>query len=141
MKKAKKTSNIRILWYSVLVWVFSYLVALIVAIPWFYLVLPFMVFSTTIYFFKKTEKSLAAGLKAAIFWFMTVVSINLLEILGPYYADFRLYFSDLRNWFLYPLILLTPVIYTIVSENRRFLKRKRTKKTDIPHILVRFGLH
>ena len=141
MKKAKKTSNIRILWYSVLVWVFSYLVALIVAIPWFYLVLPFMVFSTTIYYFKKTEKSLAAGLKAAIFWFMIIASINLLEIFGPYYADFRLYFSDLRVWFLYPLILLVPVIYTIVSENRRFLKRKKAKKTDIPHILVRFGLH
>ena len=141
MKKAKKTSNIRILWYSVLVWVFSYLVALIVAIPWFYLVLPFMVFSTTIYYFKKTEKSLAAGLKAAIFWFMIIASINLLEIFGPYYADFRLYFSDLRNWFLYPLILLIPVIYTIISENRRFLKRKRPKKTEIPHILVRFGLH
>jgi len=141
MKKAKKTSNIRILWYSVLVWVFSYLVALIVAIPWFYLVLPFMVFSTTIYYFKKTEKSLAAGLKAAIFWFMIIASINLLEIFGPYYADFRLYFSDLRNWFLYPLILLIQVIYTIISENRRFLKRKRPKKTEIPHILVRFGLH
>ena len=141
MKKAKKTSNIRILWYSVLVWVVSYIVAMIVTIPWFYLVLPFIVFSTTIYYFKKTEKSLAAGLKAAIFWFMTILTINLLEIFGPYYADFRLYFSDLRVWFLYPLILLTPVIYTIVSENRRFLKRKRAKKTDIPHILVRFGLH
>src|SRR4030067_1762724 len=141
MKKAKKPSNIRILWYSVLVWVFSYLVALIVAIPWFYLVLPFMGFSTKIYYFKKTEKSLAAGLKAAIFWFMIIASINLLEIFGPYYADFRLYFSDLRNWFLYPLILLIPVIYTIVSENRRFLKRKRTKKTEIPHVFVRFGLH
>lgn len=141
MKKAKKTSNIRILWYSVLVWVFSYIVALIVTIPWFYLVLPIIIYSTTIYYFKKTEITLAAGLRAAIFWFMTIASINLLEIFGPYYADFRLYFSDLRNWFLYPLILLIPVIYTIVSENRRFLKRKRTKKTDMPHILVRFGLH
>ena len=141
MKKAKKTSNIRILWYSILVWVFSYIVALVVTIPWFYLVLPFIVYSTTIYYFKKTEKSLAAGLKASIFWFFTIVSINLLEIFGPYYTDFRLYFSDLRNWFLYPLILLIPVIYTIVLENRRFLKRKRAKKTDFPHILVRFGLH
>ena len=141
MKKAKKTSNIRILWYSVLVWAFSYIVALIVTIPWFYLVLPFIVYSTTIYYFKKTEVTLAAGLKAAVFWFMAIVSINLLEIFGPYYADFSLYFSDFRNWFLYPLILLIPVIYTIVSENRRFLKRKRAKKTDISHILVRFGLH
>src|SRR3990167_10107150 len=141
MKKSQKTSSIRILWYSVLVWIFSYLLALVVAIPWFYFVLPFIVFSTTIYYFKKTEKSLGAGLKAAIFWFMTIVSINLLEIFGPYYADFRLYFSDLRVWFLYPLILLIPVIYTIISENRRFLKRKRAKKTAVPHILVRFGLH
>lgn len=141
MKKAKKTSNIRILWYSVLVWAFSYIVALIVTIPWFYLVLPIIIYSTTIYYFKKTEITLAAGLRAAIFWFMTIASINLLEIFGPYYADFRLYFSDLRNWFLYPLILLIPVIYAIVSENRRFLKRKRTKKNDMPHILVRFGLH
>src|SRR3989344_3804203 len=77
----------------------------------------------------------------AIFCLFTIVSINLLEIFGPYYTDFRLYFSDLRNWFLYPLILLIPVIYTIVSENRRFLKRKRAKKTDMPHILVRFGFH
>jgi len=141
MRKVKETSNIRILWYSVLAWAFSYIVALIVTIPWFYLVLPFIVYSTTIYYFKKTEITLAAGLKAAIFWFITVASINLLEIFGPYYADFSLYFSDLRNWFLYPLILLVPVIYTIVSENRRFLKRKRAKKTEIPHIFVRFGLH
>ena len=141
MRKVKKTTNIRILWYSILVWVFSYIVALIVTIPWFYLVLPFIVYSTTIYYFKKTEVTLVAGLKAAIFWFITVASINLLEIFGPYYADFSLYFSDLRNWFLYPLILLIPVIYTIVLENRRFLKRKRAKKTDIPQILVRFGLH
>jgi len=141
MRKTKETSNIRILWYSVLVWVFSYIVAMIVTIPWFYLVLPFIVYSTTIYYFKKTEATLAAGLKAAIFWFITIASINLLEIFGPYYADFRLYFSDLRVWFLYPLILLIPVIYTIISENRRFLKRKRAKKTAVPHILVRFGLH
>lgn len=141
MRKVKETSNIRILWYSILVWAFSYIVALIVTIPWFYLVLPLIVYSTTIYYFKKTEITLAAGLRAAIFWFITIVSINLLELFGPYYADFRLYFSDLRNWFLYPLILLIPVIYTIVLENRRFLKRKRAKKTNIPHILVRLGLH
>ena len=141
MRKTKETSNIRILWYSVLVWVFSYIVALVVTIPWFYLVLPFIVFLTTIYYFKKTDVTLAAGLRVAIFWFMTIVIINLLELFVPYYTDFRLYFSDLRNWFLYPLILLIPVIYTIVSENRRFLKRKRVKKTDIPHTLVRFGLH
>jgi len=140
MKKAKMASSVRILWYSVLVWIFSYLVALVVAIPWFYFVLPLIVYSTTIYYFKKTEKTLGAGLKAAIFWFFTIVSINLLEIFGPYYADFRLYFSDLRNWFLYPLILLIPVIYAIVLENRRFSKKRRAKKADSPHIFVRFGL-
>ena len=140
MKKAKMASSVRILWYSVLVWIFSYLVALVVAIPWFYFVLPLIVYSTTIYYFKKTEKTLGAGLKAAIFWFFTIVRINLLEIFGPYYADFRLYFSDLRNWFLYPLILLIPVIYAIVLENRRFSKKRRAKKADSPHIFVRFGL-
>ena len=140
MKETKKTSNIRILWYSILVWVFSYIVALIVTIPWFYLVLPFIVFSTTIYFFKKTEKSLGAGLKASIFWFFTIVSINLLEIFGPYYADFGLYFSDLRNWFLYPLILLVPVIYSTVAENRRFSKKHKVKKTVSLHLWPRFGL-
>lgn len=139
--KVVKTSNIRILWYSILVWIFSYIVALVVTIPWFYLVLPFIVFSTMFYYFKKTDKSLGTGLKAAIFWFFTIVSINLLEIFGPYYADFRLYFSDFRNWFLYPLILLVPVIYAIVSENRRFLRHKRTKKSEIPQIVIRFGLH
>lgn len=115
--KAVAIVNWRIIWYSVLIWLASFIFGSFIILPWYYLVMPLTVFWTTVYFFKKSERTLVSGLWVSLFWFTVIIGMNLLEIMGPYYANFVLYFSDLRNWFLYPLILLIPVIYTLVWEN------------------------
>ena len=49
---------------------------------------------------------------------------DFLEIIGPYYSNAQLYFSDFRNWLKYPLILLIPVIYSLILETRNLKKKK-----------------
>lgn len=116
----------RIAWYSVVLWIAAIAIGGFVIIPWFYLALPLVVIWLTMVYFKKTDKSLRWGLWVALVWFLIVASLDLLEIIGPYYSNAAIYFSDFRNWMKYPLILLTPVIYSIFLENshaRRNYKR------------------
>ena len=130
--KAAAQFSWRIVWYSVLIWGLTFILAGFVILPWFYLVLPLVVFWTTVYFFRKSERTLARGLWVGLFWFFIIIILNFLEVIGPYYANFSLYFSDFRNWFLYPLVLLIPVVYTLVSENN---KPKKTAKTKSERLL------
>ena len=125
--KATAKFSWRIVWYSVLIWGSTFILAGFVILPWFYLVLPLVVFWTTVYFFRKSERTLARGLWVGLFWFFVIIVLNFLEVIGPYYANFSLYFSDFRNWFLYPLVLLIPVVYTLVSENNKPKKTAKTK--------------
>jgi len=127
--KATVKFSWRIVWYSVLIWGVTFILAGFVVLPWFYLVLPLAVFWTTVYFFRRSEITLVRGLWVALFWFFIIVTLNFLEIIGPYYANFLLYFSDFRNWFLYPLVLLIPVVYTLILENTNTKKTSRSKRS------------
>ena len=112
----------RNLWYSIILWIVVVFVGGFVVLPWFYLVLPIVVFWTTIIYFNNSDKSLNAGLLCSMFWFFAIAALDFLEIIGPYYSNAVLYFSDVRNILKYPLILLTPVIYSLILETRS-LKR------------------
>ena len=125
--KATAKFSWRIVWYSVLIWGLTFILAGFVILPWFYLVLPLVVFWTTVYFFKKSERTLVGGLWVGLFWFFIIIFLNFLEVIGPYYANFSLYFSDFRNWFLYPLVLLIPVVYTLILENTSYKKSSNSK--------------
>jgi len=120
----------RMVWYSVLIWLLFFIVGTVVVLPWFYLVMPMVIFWATVYYFKKGERTLAAGLRVSLFWFVVASSISILEILGLYYRNFVFYFSSFRNWFLYPLVLLIPVIYTLIIEGKKVKKKSRTVKSS-----------
>lgn len=109
----------RMLWYSILIWTGAILVSGLAILPWFYLVLPLVIFWLTTFYFKKGQRNLKSGLYVALFWFGVVAFLDSLEIIGPYFGDALLYFSDFRNWAKYPLILLVPVVYSLFWENGR----------------------
>ena len=113
----------RVTWYSVVLWLAAIVVSGFVVLPWFYLVMPLVVVWLTTTYFKKTDKSLAMGLWVAVVWFVFVAALDFLEIIGPYYMNAAIYFSDFRNFAKYPLILLTPVIYSLLVENSKFPKK------------------
>lgn len=141
MKKVGPMLNLRIIWYSALIWVTAFLVGSFIFLPWFYIVLPLFILLLTVYYFDSKDAvgntigyaSLPArqGLVVAITWFFTLVFISLLEIIGFYYFDFGYYFSDVRNWFLYPLVLLIPVVYGIILENGQTKKSKRRRDKKV----------
>lgn len=131
--RAKTKLSWRIVWYSVLIWGATFILAGFVFLPWFYIVLPLVIFWTTAYFFRRSERTLMAGLSVALFWFFVIIFLNFIEIIGPYYANFPLYFSDFRNWFLYPLVLLIPVVYTLILENSSRRKNSRQKRLRATH--------
>lgn len=85
--------------------------------PWYYLALPIVVFWTTVYYFKQADRTLVSGLRVALFWFFLIGALTILQIIGPYYSNFVFYLSDFRNWFIMPLILLIPFIYSLILEN------------------------
>lgn len=138
MKKVKVTVNWRIIWYSVLVWVTAFFVGSFIFLPWFYVILPLFILLLTVYYFDTKNIGGGAvafanlparqGLAVAIAWFFTIALFSLMEIVGFYYFDFVYYFSDLRNWFLYPLVLLIPVVYGIILENSE-TKKSRNKRS------------
>ena len=111
--------NWRAIWYSVLVWILAIVVSSLVILPWYYLVLPFVVFWTTVVYFRSGDKNFERGLWIALFWFAAVGTLDILEIIGPYYKNATFYFSDFRNWLKYVLILLIPAIYGLVQENKK----------------------
>lgn len=118
-KKSRLTISWRDTWYSVVIWLLAIFVGGFVVLPWYYLVLPLVVFWTTIIYFGKSEKTLKVGLWCSLVWFFAVAALDFLEIIGPYYSNASLYFSDSRNLLKYPLILLTPVIYSMVLESKK----------------------
>lgn len=129
MNLAKKYLKInwRVTWYSVMLWIFSIIVGGIVILPWYYVILPIVIFWTTSFYFKGRDKSLRMGLWVSLIWFLTAAILDFLEVIGPYYMDASVYFSDSRNLIKYPLILLTPVIYCLFQENRKIKRSIRFK--------------
>lgn len=140
--------NWRIIWYSVLIWIMAFTIAGFVIIPWFYPVLAIAVSVATIYYFKilnlkkikskakrqsKQDNIFAFGLAVSLFWFFIILFLNFLEIIGFYYFDLFFYFSDFRNWYLYALILLIPVVYSLILENS--IKCKTNYRRKMPNEL------
>lgn len=134
--------NWRIAWYSVVIWILVFVLGGFVILPWFYLTLPLVVLLATILYFRQVkvmgilssgqvikprDRFFALGLGVSVIWFIAMVIFNILEVAGLYYFNFGLYFSDPRNWLVFPLILLMPVLYAIVLENRRFARARRRK--------------
>lgn len=139
--KIKFKFNLRVFWYSVIIWLLAFVLGGLVIVPWFYVVLPLFILLATVYYFDKEEiiqlalgsavrrqdVVFALGLWVALLWFFVLIFFSILEIAGFYYFDFFFYFSDPRNWFLYPLVLLVPVVYSLVLENMIFKNRKKKK--------------
>lgn len=138
--------NLRIIWYSVFIWILAFFVASFVMIPWFYLVLPASIFLTTVYYFKiidpfrnrrgrrkfsDRDRIFIYGLAASLLWFLVITILNILQIAGLYYFNFLFYFSDFRNWFLYALILLVPVIYSLILEYLTKKGRRRKNRNSL----------
>ncbi len=138
--------NWRAAWYCVLLWLATFLVAGIVIIPWFYLAVAIIVFLTTVYYFKifnplqkrrgrrgkgDRDNILIFALVSALIWFLILVLLNLVEIAGFYYFNFMFYFSDFRNWYIFALVLLVPVVYGLVLENAKFVRRSRRKSSAV----------
>lgn len=142
MKKAGIKVSWRLLWYCVLVWLLTFLLGGFVVLPWYYLILPLVILLVTVYFFDKTDqvrmilaqkvkrnddKIFALGLAVSLFWFIVIFALSLLSIVNFYYFDFNFYFSDPRNWLLYPLVLLVPVVYSLLLEDSIFRKSKKKR--------------
>lgn len=119
MTTSKLQLNWRATWYSVMVWFLAVIISGFVIIPWYYLALPLVVFWTTVIYFKNGEKTFMRGIRIALFWFCVVGILDFLEIVGPNLKNILLYISDFRNWIKYIFILLIPVIYGLVLENRK----------------------
>lgn len=139
--KIKFKFSLRVFWYSVIIWLLALILGGLVIVPWFYVVLPLFILLATVYYFDKEEiiqlafgkgvwrqdVVFALGLWVALLWFFVLIILSILEIAGFYYFDFFFYFSDPRNWFLYPLVLLVPVVYSLILENMIFKNRKKKK--------------
>lgn len=133
--------NFRGLWYSVLTSLLAFLIGNIVALPWYFLILPLVIVLVTVFYFDRTDQVklllskkirknndiiFALGLSVSVLWFLMLVLVSILSIAGFYYFDFLFYLSDPRIWLLYPLVLLVPVVYSLLLQNN--LSRKHHKR-------------
>ena len=123
----------RTIWYSVLIWLLVIFVSGFIILPWFYLVLPVTIFWLTNIYFGKEDRTFRTGLWISLFWFLVVVVLDFLEIIGPYYMNVSLYFADMRNWIKYPFILLMPTVYSLIAENSNL--KKLSRKSEVKIIL------
>ena len=131
-----KKLNWRIVWYSVLIWILGIILGGFVLLPWFYLVLPITIYWLTAFYLKKGKTTLKVGLGVSLFWFFVVLILDSLEIVGPYYMNASLYFSDFRNWLKYPLILIIPPVYSLIAEN---INLKKLHKSLGPPLKDRYA--
>lgn len=133
--------NFRGLWYSVLTSLLAFLIGNIVALPWYFLILPLVIVLVTVFYFDRTDQVklllskkirknndiiFALGLSVSVLWFLMLVLVSILSIAGFYYFDFLFYLSDPRIWVLYPMVLLVPVVYSLLLQNN--LSRKHHKR-------------
>ncbi|GEM_PF-3030772 len=120
--------DFRRVWYCLLLWFLAVAIGGFIILPWFYPAVAICVFSLTAAFFRKArtsgkiykrgqDKIFARGLSTSLFWAVAVLCLNLVVFVGFNFQSMVVYFSDPRSWFLYPLIILAPIIYSLVLEN------------------------
>lgn len=132
--------NVRILWYSVVLYIAAFITSGLILLPWFYVVLPLVVLLFTIYYFdrdddivaiisgklrRKKDRIFALGLWVSTFWFIVMFFIGAFQIANFYYFDFAFFFSDPRNYLIFPLVLIVPVLYSLQLEKSIFKKKKK----------------
>ncbi len=129
------------MWYCALIWILTFLVSGVVLLPWFYIILPLVVLLATVYYLDNKnvpgENLLAVGIGVSIAWFFVLILINFFEVAKFYYFDLVFYFSDSRNWLLYPVVLLVPVVYSIILDNGRVRRSKKRRRQLTPKIGIR----
>ncbi len=74
------------------------------------------------------DNILIFALVSALVWFLILILFGLAEIAGFYYFNFMFYLSDFRNWYIFALVLLVPVVYGLVLENAKFVRRNRRRR-------------
>lgn len=118
--------DFRLVWYSLLLWFLSVAIGGFVVLPWFYPIITICVFWVTVAFFgrgfgkiykRRQDKIFMRGLLASLFWAVAVLCLDIIVFVGFNFQSLVVYFSDPRSWFLYPLIILAPIIYSLVLEN------------------------
>ena len=139
----KLSTKWRVIWYSVLIWFLGFVISAVIMLPWYYPVQALVIISATIFYFKiidpfsvkrgrrakvDVDKVFAFGLTAALAWFSIITILTIAEIAGFYYFNFAFYLSDFRNWYLYILVLLVPVLYSLILENFRSMRPRKKNK-------------
>lgn len=135
------TFNWRIAWYSVIVWLLSFGLSGIVILPWFYVVFPMAILLLTHFFFRKLvslnriKRSFkggffASGLSIGFFWFFSIIVLDSVQFIAFDYASLSVYFFDPRNFIKYPIVILVPIVYGLVLENKK-ITSSRFKNDDL----------
>lgn len=129
--------SFRTTWYALLVWIIAFLISGTIVVPMYFIVMPLVVLMLTVYYFdtaqlkkvkaKDRDLFIKYGIVGALFWFLVAGILSFVEMAGFYYLNVGFYLSDFKNLFLFPVILLTPVLYGIVLSNKMF-RRKRKKR-------------
>ena len=112
--------NWRLAWYSSLIWLVLALVSNLVVYPWFYLALPAAAFLATAFYFRglDAESIFAQGLRIGIFWFFVVITLDFFVYVGFDWGNFYLYLIDNRSFLKFPVVILVPVFYALLAEQR-----------------------
>lgn len=140
----------KLVWYAAIIWLATFVISSTMVLPWSYLASAFLVFAASVFYVRgeagKYNKRntgrdviFEIGLFASIVWFGAITIISILEIAGFYYFDVGLFFSDIRNWILFPLILVMPVVYSLVLDGKKNKKRKRARN-HLPFYINNFFL-
>lgn len=126
--------NWRLCWYSALVWLSAVLTAGFVALPWFYLIFPFVILIPTVLYFRFPKKDIndytapgkifAVGLWVGASWCFSILLLDFVEFVGFDLGNLYIYFLDSRNFLKFPLIILTPIVYSLLLEDSRHSRFK-----------------
>lgn len=141
----------RIAWYAVFVWLTAFILSGFVILPWFYLVFPAALWVVTFFYFERIRLNylkrrlkilpsgiFAQGLFIGLFWFLVLVVLDFVQLVGFDSSSASIYFLDPRNFIKYPIVILLPVIYGLVLENEKNKKRYTEKRGLFTSGVVRF---
>lgn len=118
--------NWRLSWYSVLVWLLLALVSSLAVFPWFYLTVPSVVVLSTALFLRGDQSGdlFARSLKLGVFWFFSVFTLDLIMFVGLDPDNFYLYLVDGRSFLKLPVVILVPVLFGLLKEQRLYKHRQ-----------------